>query len=74
MWTLLYLLIGVIVAVYASRPAWRRVSPGKQHTRLWQVCVVMVLAWPGVAILALCDTKLTVRQYVDQWVFEDSTQ
>jgi hypothetical protein len=74
MWTLLYLLIGIIAAAYASRPAWRRVSLGPQRTRLWMLCAVMVFAWPGVAVLAFADRKRTVQEYVNEWLFEDSSK
>lgn len=65
----LYLFIGLILAVFTFGMLWKRVSIGKQRLRLILVCAAILVAWPGVGLLAWFDKDLTVRDYINSWLF-----
>lgn len=70
-----YLLFGVILCGAVLGYFWCRV-PERHHGRLVLMSAAVVVAWPGVLILALADRKLTTFDYLNQWlaIDEDSDE
>jgi uncharacterized membrane protein YraQ (UPF0718 family) len=68
--TLIYLLFGVLIAGVVVGYFWRRVSANR-HGRVLILGAAVVVAWPGILLLALADRKLTTADYLTQWLSSD---
>jgi hypothetical protein len=68
--TVIYLLFGVLIAGVVVGYFWRRV-PVHRHGRVLLMGGAVVVAWPGILLLALADHKLTTFDYLNQWLSSD---